>query len=160
MSNARANFIGEAWSDSEAAEPEASKAQKKYPDELPGFMIKPIGKQILVRLLPVEKRFLGDGSIILPDDLIEKEEGGRDMGCIVAWGPLAWVGYETMDGSTTTQPEHFGIIDPLGALVEFARYDGKLTRFGADKTYPEYRDYRYILANTIRGQIMNYIGGA
>lgn len=155
MSEARANFIGDEWSDSEAP-----KASHKYPDELPDFMINPIGKQILVRLLPVEKKFLGNGTIVLPEDLVEKEEGGRDMGYIVSWGPMAWVGYELACDRTSCTAFDFGITgEPVGALVEFARYDGKLTRFGADKTYPEYKDYRYILANTIRGQIMNYKGG-
>lgn len=100
--------------------------------------IKPKGPWVLVEVTPVEKK--SSGGIVLPEELIKKEHGGRDIGTIKEFGPSA---YKNLDGCNS--PEEWGV--KVGDFVEFRRYDGKIPRLAEDNE--EMQNLRLILDRDI-----------
>jgi co-chaperonin GroES (HSP10) len=96
--------------------------------------IKPTGYSIVVEVAPVDVCI--DGGVIerLPDE-IAREEKGRDLGRVISFGPIAFLGF----GGCKT-PEDWGV--KVGDLVEFNRYDGKIPRISEE--HPEFRTFRII----------------
>ena len=96
--------------------------------------IRPAGFSVVVEVEPVETCI--DGGVIerLPSE-IEREEKGRDLGRIVSFGPIAYLGF-----ADCKNPGDWGAKE--GDLVEFNRYDGKIPRIS--ETRPEFRNYRII----------------
>ncbi len=89
--------------------------------------IKPAGYFVLIEVEPVEETF-ANSSIVMADDLRKREQGGRDIGTVVSFGPLAFKGFEGCES-----PEDWGV--KVGDKVEFNRYDGKTPRVAElDKT--------------------------
>lgn len=96
------------------------------------MQIKPAGYRVLVKVAPVEEKSEG-GIIVSSQNELERERKGRDIGEIIAFGPLAFKGFAKCNG-----PEDWGC--KIGDLVEFNRYDGKITRLGEmNKKYSDYR---------------------
>lgn len=121
---------------------------------LPGFKLRPTGFTVLVELLPVQPKSKKLSDILdvpVDEKELEKEEAGQDMGRVVSWGCLAFVGYGVPDRMTMSA-EDWGI--KVGDLVEFRRYDGKITRmYELDE---DYQHYRWINDKDIIGVIENY----
>jgi co-chaperonin GroES (HSP10) len=87
--------------------------------------IKPTGYYVLVEAVPVPEQFEGS-SILMPSHTHTREQGGRDIGHVRAFGPLAFRGFEKGDGKHCRSPDDWGVA--VGDLVEFNRYDGKVPR--------------------------------
>lgn len=101
--------------------------------------IKPVGFKVLVEVSPVEEKSPGGIITSLPNEL-ERERKGRDVGKILAFGPICFQGY-----ADCKTPADWGV--KIGDLVEFNRYDGKETRMA--EVCPEMKNYRYINDNDI-----------
>lgn len=82
--------------------------------------IRPTGFGVLVKVQPISKTFEGT-MIEMVSDERKREEGGRDIGVVIAFGPVAYKGFEGCEG-----PEDWGVA--VGDSVEFNRYDGKMPR--------------------------------
>jgi len=101
--------------------------------------IKPTGHFVLVEVKPVEETFPGS-KILSPQSEIERERKGRDIGRVLEFGPIAFLGF-----ATCKKPEDWGV--RVGDLVEFNRYDGKMPRVSEQN--PEFENYRIINDNDI-----------
>jgi co-chaperonin GroES (HSP10) len=99
---------------------------------------RPVGIWVLIEVVPVEKTT--PGGIVLPEDLVDKEHAGRDIGKIVDFGPIAYKSLAGCDG-----PEDYGV--KRGDLVEFRRYDGKMPRLAEQDE--SLKNYRLIQDNDI-----------
>lgn len=86
----------------------------------------PCGFQVLIEMEKVERVSAG-GIITHTNTEFQREQNGHDVGRIIAFGPLAFVGF---DCST---PEEWGV--KIGDLVEFRRYDGKIPRHDDEIKY-------------------------
>lgn len=82
--------------------------------------IKPAGYYVLVEVEPRSKTYENSVIEMAVDDQ-KREHGGRDVGKIIAFGPIAFKGFENCEG-----PEDWGV--SVGDMVEFGRYDGKIPR--------------------------------
>ena len=108
----------------------------------------PCGTNILVQIIPVEQTT--DSGIVMHTDAQQKrEEGGRDIGRIVAMGPLA---FRTIQDCTTIEDWSPDI--KIGAIVEFERYDGKATRLVEFDS--SYKDIRIVPDTKIIAVIKEY----
>jgi len=101
--------------------------------------IKPAGYFVLVEVEPVEETHKGT-SIVMVKEERDREHGGRDVGKVLSFGPLAFKGFDNCTG-----PEDWGVKE--GDLVEFNRYDGKIPRFG--ELNEEFKNYRILIDNSI-----------
>jgi co-chaperonin GroES (HSP10) len=105
--------------------------------------IRPAGHYALVEVEPVEET-TESGIVYRTQNEIEREHGGRDIGRVVAFGPLAYKGFAHAES-----PEDWGVA--IGDKVEFRRYDGKESRWAE---YDEsLKNLRYINDNDIIGVI-------
>ena len=101
--------------------------------------IKPTGYYILVEVEAVEETHEGS-SILMIQDERKREHGGRDVGVIKEFGPIAFQGYADCKG-----PEDWGC--KVGDKIEFNRYDGKTPRMAENN--PELANLRIINDNDI-----------
>ena len=85
--------------------------------------IKPCGYFVLVDVTPAER--VTPGGIVLPSDLVNKEQQVEETGKVVAFGPTCFVGMRGCDRDDIPAHEQWGV--KVGDLVEFRRYEGKLT---------------------------------
>jgi len=107
--------------------------------------IKPTGYFVLVEVEPVDEKFAGS-SFVMPSDVYKKELGGRDIGTIKSFGPIAFKGFEGCD-----TPEDWGV--KVGDKVEFNRYDGKISR--AAEIDESLANFRLIKDNDIIATVEN-----
>ena len=101
--------------------------------------IRPAGHYVLVEVEPVEETSEG-GIVIQTEDSMTREQGGRDIGTIIEFGPIAYKGFADCHG-----PRQWGVKE--GDKVEFSRYDGKVPRLAEDN--PDYANLRLICDNDI-----------
>lgn len=80
--------------------------------------VKPLGFHVLIEVVPI--KFKSTGGILLHSkEEQERENSGRDLGKIIAFGPTAYKGFEGCES-----PADWGV--KLGDTVELkGRYDGK-----------------------------------
>ncbi len=87
-------------------------------------MIKPTGFHVLIEMEAVEKTTAG-GIIIATHSEHAREQGGHDVGTVLALGPTVHMGYEGCDGATSEErAAQWGY--KIGDKVQFDRYQGKL----------------------------------
>jgi co-chaperonin GroES (HSP10) len=85
-----------------------------------------------MKIKPVEETSAG-GIIVSSQTELERERKGRDLGEIIEFGPIAFLGFATCE-----KPEDWGC--KVGDTVEFNRYDGKISRASEiDKSLADYR---------------------
>ena len=101
--------------------------------------IKPVGQYVLVEVLPVEEKSSG-GIVLSTANELKREHGGRDVGRILKFGPVAYKGFTDCDS-----PEDWGVA--VGDLVEFERYNGKIPRM-ADEI-ESFKNYRVLYCRDI-----------
>jgi len=106
--------------------------------------IKPLGFYVLVEMVAVEK--VSDGGIVLPDDLVSKEQSVICTGHVKAIGPTAYVGYPGCEPDGDKAPNQVWGIE-VGSKVEYRRFEGK------ESIVPGYENYRYIPDSHIIGVI-------
>lgn len=100
---------------------------------------KPAGHYVLVEVKPVETQ-TDSGIVLYSPDELKREHGGRDIGKLVALGPLAYQGFAHAESASD-----WGV--KVGDMVEFRRYDGKVPRL-AEK-HEEFKNLRLINDNDI-----------
>lgn len=111
--------------------------------------IKPLGFYVLIEMVEIEN--VSEGGIVLPEDLISKEQDATDTGYVRAIGPTAYEGYPGCDGSDpgitpVVQPhECWGL--EIGQEIEYRKFEGKKS------SVPGYENYRYIPDSHIIGAI-------
>lgn len=110
--------------------------------------IKPLGFYILIEMEVVER--VSDGGIIMPDDLIDKEQAATDIGYVRAIGPTAFHGYpgcEEFESMThkITPADKWGL--QVDQKIEYRRFEGK------ESAVNGYENYRYIPDSHIIGAI-------
>ncbi len=106
--------------------------------------IKALGFNVIVEMEVVEE--VSEGGIVLPSDLIAKEQDATDVGYIRDIGPTAWDGYPGCDKEGKTPAECWGI--EIGMKVEYRRFEGKKS------AHPDYPNHRYIPDSHIIGAIL------
>jgi co-chaperonin GroES (HSP10) len=111
--------------------------------------IKPCGYFVLVDVTAAEK--VTAGGIVLPQDLVTKEQAVEETGTIVAFGPTCFIGMrgcteDDIEKTGKTAPELWGLA--VGDRVEFRRYEGKTTSL-----QDECENMRYIPDTHIMGVI-------
>jgi len=124
--------------------------------------IKPLGFYVLIEMETVEK--VSAGGIVLPGDLIAKEQDATDTGWVRAIGPTAYVGYpgcereggelKNIAEKGSIQLEKQPALSPadcwgleIGQKIEYRRFEGKKS------SEPGYENYRYIPDSHIIGAI-------
>jgi len=103
--------------------------------------LKPAGFSVLIKVEPIEKYHKGS-VIAMLDNEAKREHGGQDVGEVVEFGPLAYLGYKGCKSASDWCP---GL--KVGSKVEFNRYDGKTPR--AAEIDESFRNYRIINDNDI-----------
>ena len=104
--------------------------------------IKPLGFYVLLELVEVEQ--VTAGGILLPEDLISKEQDATSVGYVRAIGPTAFAGYPGCEPVTGGKPaDKWGLY--VGQRVEYRKYEGKKS------AVPGYENYRYIPDSHIIG---------
>lgn len=83
--------------------------------------IKPTGFHILVKVGEISETF-ENSRIVRPTSEKKREQGGYDVGTVLAFGPICFKGFAHCEG-----PGDWGV--KIGDLVEFSRYDGKIPRY-------------------------------
>lgn len=112
--------------------------------------LNPCGYYVIVDITETEK--VTKGGIVLPDELVSKEQAVEETGKVISIGPLAFLGMRGCmeeDIERTGKPAHelWGI--KVGDLVEFKRHEGK-------KSYVKgLEKQRYIPDTHIMGVIDN-----
>ena len=112
-------------------------------------MIKPLGFHVLIKMEDVEQE-IKEGALAgfqLTSDVENKrEQAGHDVGVVVSFGPLAYVGWEGVEGVTAEErAQAWGV--EVGDKVEFNRYDGKAI------DHPDYSGYRLMADRDLIGAI-------
>jgi co-chaperonin GroES (HSP10) len=105
--------------------------------------IKPLGFYVLIEMVNVEK--MSEGGIVLPDELINKEQSAVDVGYVRAIGPTAFEGYPGCDDERTEPYKQWGL--ELGQKIEYRKFEGKAS------AVPNHENYRYIPDSHIIGAI-------
>lgn len=108
-------------------------------------MIEPTGTYVLIKCTKVEN--VSDGGIVLPDELVDKEQAIESTGVVVAIGPCAYVGWKGCEIEGKTPAECWGI--KVGDLIEHKKYDGK------DSVFEGMDEYRYVPDINIMGVLKN-----
>jgi len=101
--------------------------------------LRPKGLQVLVKLQTVEEKT--DGGIILPSELVDREQNGQFIGVVEEFGLFAFSDWEGLGETLEERCETYGI--KVGDTVLFRRYDG----VGAP--LDEFTDHRLIPSNCI-----------
>jgi len=119
--------------------------------------IKPLGFYVLIEMEEYKK----EGTILLPQDLIDKEQDATSVGYVRAIGPTAYVGYPGCDifdadeyitalakeaGITSATPHGCWGLE-VGQKIEYRKFEGKKS------TIKGYENYRYIPDSHIIGGI-------
>ena len=118
------------------------------------MQIKPLGFYVLVEMEEVES--VSKGGIVMPGDLIAKEQDATSVGYVRAIGPTAYVGYPGCDdkGPTNKEGQHlyakpaftqWGL--EVGMKVEYRKFEGKAS------SMPGYENHRYIPDSHIIGAV-------
>lgn len=104
--------------------------------------VRPLGFHVLIEVVPVKFESAG-GIVLFSKEEQERENGGRDLGKIIAFGPTAYKGFEGCDC-----PADWGV--KVGDMVELkGKYDGKKS---CVKDYDEkYSKLRYVSDSDIVG---------
>lgn len=102
--------------------------------------IKPTGFFLTVEVEAKSKKFEGSMIEMAPDEQ-KREHGGRDIGVVLEFGPIAFQGFANCKG-----PEDWGV--KVGDTVEFERYDGKIPR--SAETNPELKNIRVLTDSDIK----------
>ena len=131
--------------------------------------IKPLGFYVLVEMVEVEQ--VSSGGIVLPGDLVNKEQEATDVGHVRAIGPTAYVGYPGCDGvdeiaasevvhrqdkskpllektvhtAAKSPAEQWGL--EVGMKIEYRKFEGK------PSAMPGYENFRYIPDSHIIGAV-------
>ena len=108
--------------------------------------IKPLGFYVLIEMEIVEETT--EGGILLPGDMVNKEQDATSIGFVRAIGPTAYVGYpgcEVSDSENSEPCSKWGL--EIGQKIEYRKFEGKKS---AAKGY---EDYRYIPDSHIIGAI-------
>ena len=91
-------------------------------------MIKPTGFHVVVEMDEVKQSITGgalDGFVTASTEQHNREQGGHDIGRVLAIGPTAHMGYEGCDADTPEgRAGQWGY--KVGDRVLFDRYQGKL----------------------------------
>lgn len=98
--------------------------------------LKPAGYFVLIEVAPVDEYHDG-GVIKMVSNEAQREHGGRDVGIVIEFGPIAYKGY-----SNCEKPSDWCEGLKVGSKVEFNRYDGKTPR--AAELNEDFRNYRII----------------
>ena len=108
--------------------------------------IKPLGFYVLIEMEIVEETT--EGGILLPGDMVNKEQDATSIGFVRAIGPTAYVGYPgcEVSGSENGEPSSKWGLE-IGQKIEYRKFEGKKS---AAKGY---EDYRYIPDSHIIGAI-------
>ena len=104
--------------------------------------VKPLGHHVLIDIIPVQ--FTSAGGIILHTEKENsREQKGRDLAKVIAFGPTAYKGFADCE-----TPEDWGV--KIGDVVELSgRYDGK---FSSVADYDDqYKTLRYVSDSDIIG---------
>ena len=101
--------------------------------------IKPLGFYVLIEMDEVES--VSTGGIVMPADLVSKEQDATATGRVRAIGPTAYVGYPGCEDD----PGKWGL--ELGQRVEYRRFEGKTSAI------PEHENFRYIPDSHIIGAV-------
>ena len=104
-------------------------------------MIKPLGFYVLVEMVEFDEAT--EGGIILPGDLVSKEQEATDVGYVRAVGPTAYHGYPGCDDEIPH--EQWGLA--IGQKIEYRRFEGKRS------VVKDCENYRYIPDSHIIGVI-------
>lgn len=118
--------------------------------------IKPLGFYVLIEMVNIEKTT--EGGIVLPEDLVAKEQSAVDIGYVRAIGPTAFAGYPGCDVEVFTSNNPLSLksetIKPyacwgleLGQKIEYRKFEGK------GSAVPGHENYRYIPDSHIIGAI-------
>lgn len=103
----------------------------------------PNGYNVLIKIHDVEE--VSDGGIILNTKSEGKrEQGGHDIGTVVAFGPTSFMAYEGCDGDTAEErAAKWGV--RTGDIVQIERYQGKLLDCSG------FENYRVVTDNYLMG---------
>ena len=104
--------------------------------------IKPLGFYVLVEMVEVEQ--VSSGGIVLPGELVNKEQEATDVGHVRAIGPTAYVGYPGCDGDDNPA-QKWGL--EVGMKIEYRKFEGK------PSAIPGYENFRYIPDSHIIGAV-------
>ena len=112
-------------------------------------MIKPLGFHVLIKMEKVEQE-VKEGALagfqLTSDTQNKREQTGHDIGVVVSFGPLAYVGWEGVEGVTPEErAQSWGV--EVGDKVEFNRYDGK------ELEHPDYQGYRIMADKDLIGAL-------
>jgi len=110
--------------------------------------IKPLGFYVVVEMETVEK--VSDGGIVLPEDLVNKEQDATSVGYVRAIGPTAFHGYPGCDLPDKPDPQwapHLAWGLEIGQKVEYRKFEGKKSAIEG------HENYRYIPDSHIIGAI-------
>jgi chaperonin GroES len=105
--------------------------------------IKPCGYFVLVDI--TEAEHVTSGGIVLPTELVEKEQMAEETGTIVAFGPTCFVGWRGCEREDIPAYEQWGL--KVGDKVEFRKFEGKRSFVKG------YEKHRYIPDTHILGVI-------
>lgn len=103
----------------------------------------PNGYNVLLKIEEVDE--ISDGGIILGTAAENKrEQGGHDIGKIVAFGPTSFLAYEGCEGDTVEErAAGWGV--HIGDTVQIERYQGKLLDCSG------FENYRVVTDNYLMG---------
>jgi co-chaperonin GroES (HSP10) len=103
--------------------------------------IKPLGFYVLIEMESFEETTAG--GIVLPGDLVNKEQDATSIGYVRGIGPTAYDGYP---GCNSVSPSHDWGLE-IGQKVEYRKFEGKKS------AAPGCENYRYIPDSHIIGAI-------
>ena len=109
--------------------------------------IKPLGFYVLIEMEEVGK--VSEGGIVLPEDLIKKEQDAADVGYVRAIGPTAFSGYpgcEDRQDIVGFKPHHAWGLE-VGQKVEYRKFEGKRS------SQRDYENFRYLPDSHIIGVV-------
>jgi co-chaperonin GroES (HSP10) len=103
--------------------------------------IKPLGFYVLVEMISVDEK--SAGGIILPGDLVNKEQEATDVGYVREIGPTAYHGYPGCD----SEDPHGNWGLEIGQKIEYRKFEGKRS------AVKDCENFRYIPDSHIIGVI-------
>lgn len=112
--------------------------------------IRPLGFYVLIDVKKVEK--ISKGGIVLPDDLIKKEQQAEEFGRVIAFGPVCYQGLPGLEFDPDKPNKPYGPAAwgvKVGDFVEFRRHEGKVST----SEYEQENQVRYIPDTQIIGVI-------